>query len=86
VTKNREELKQQLRDLVIRDFAMEKKLATPEVVDLLLEISELGIGEECVKRVTKKIEKSLSSRLYSKGEIQAILLNIVGEGLKRVKV
>jgi len=56
MTEIREKLRQKLRDLIIREFAMQHSLSTKEVIDLLQKIPELS--PKPVK-ISKREEKAI---------------------------
>jgi hypothetical protein len=66
---SRKELLQELRDLLIRDFAMKHTLANSEVAGLLRKIPELGLVPKPVK-ISKREEKAL--RRVEQEELQDV--------------
>jgi hypothetical protein len=74
----KEKLRQELRDLIVRDFAMKHSLSNSEVVGLLKEIPELGL-------VPKPVHISLrEARAIQKAEHER-LRKVANEFLKVVK-
>jgi len=55
---NREELRQELKDLIIRKFAMEHGLSNSEVIDILREIPELVPKVKISKREESAIKRA----------------------------
>jgi len=90
---NRRKLRQELRDLIIRSFAMDHHLSNRDVVSLLAEIPELHKPIKVSKREEKAIRKAEHAELRKaadefletiKEKVDLLVLSHDIEGLDRL--